>query len=395
MRRWFERLEEFAIDVIFARRAGKRATLLRWVLFAFSFAYRAAVQCRLQLFAARLLADHHPGVPVISVGNLTVGGTGKTPVVEMLARELHAGGRRVAILSRGYRSKKPPVLRRIVERFQKKPYAPRIVSNGRHVLLDSRMAGDEPYMLAVNLPGVVVLVDKNRVASARYAVEKMGCDALLLDDGMQFLHLRHRYDICLVDRGAPFGNGYLLPRGTLREPPENLRRATHIFITKSAPGADPALREQIARLNPVAEIVECAHKPLYLERLGSGERISADWLAGKYVGALCAIAVPESFEALLQKLGAKIEFSRHFADHHRFSEKEIGAVLDRCSRRSVDALLTTEKDSVRFPRIQRADVPIYFLRIQIEILEGHDRWNDLVDRICSPPSRRPVERVFA
>ena len=235
MRRWFEQLEQFAIEVILEDRKGKRAALLRAFLYALSYLYRGIVQLRLWLYRNRLMKERTLGCMVISIGNLTVGGTGKTPVVEKFAQALQAGGRRVAILSRGYKSKKLPLLKRLWHTLTSRaPYKPRIVSDCRSILLDSRMAGDEPYMLAVNLKDVIVLVDKNRVASGLYAIEEMGCDTLLLDDGMQFLRLKHRLEIVLVDRQAPFGNEHLLPRGTLREPPGNLRRASYIFITKCA-----------------------------------------------------------------------------------------------------------------------------------------------------------------
>lgn len=395
MRRWLERLEEFAIDVIFARRAGKRATLLRILLFALSLLYERIVQLRIWLFRKRVLRETNAGVLVISIGNLTVGGTGKTPVVEKFARALQAGGRKVAILSRGYKSRKLPFFRRLAARFKQREYKPRVVSDGKAILLDSRMAGDEPYMLAVNLKDVIVLVDKNRVASGLYAVRQLGCDTLLLDDGMQFLHLRHRLEICLIDRHAPFGNEYLLPRGTLREPPRNLRRATHIFITKSTPQGDPKLIERIRKYNRTAEIVECTHAPLYIEEVSTGDRLPLDWLSGKHVGALCAIASPESFERALTNLGAEIEVSRHFADHHRFTEREITAFVQRCVRRDVDAILTTEKDSVRLPKLAKQEIPIYFLRVEIEILSGHENWESLVERICSPRPFIPPEKVFA
>src|SRR5438067_10460055 len=268
MRRWIEQLEQLAIEVILEQRGGKRAAILRAVLYVLSFVYRAVVQLRLWLYRKRLLRETNAGVLVISIGNLTVGGTGKTPVVEKFARALQAGGRRVAILSRGYKSKKLPLLKRLIFNLtNREPYKPRIVSDGRSILLDSRVAGDEPYMLAWNLKNVIVLVDKNRVASALYAIDKLGCDTLLLDDGMQYLRLRHRLDVVLVDRQAPFGNEYLLPRGTLREPHKNLRRASYIFITKSTPEGDAELRERIRKYNRTAEIIECAHRPQYLENV--------------------------------------------------------------------------------------------------------------------------------
>src|SRR4029077_9598943 len=151
------------------------------------------------------------GCLVISIGNLTVGGTGKTPVVEKFARALQAGGRRVAILSRGYKSVAKPSKRRLLDRLRgRAPDPPRIVSDGQALLLDSLTAGDEPYMLAHNLKGVIVLGCKDRVKSGLFAIDKWKVDPLLLDDGLQYLRLKHRLDIVMVDRQAPFGNEFLL-----------------------------------------------------------------------------------------------------------------------------------------------------------------------------------------
>ena len=152
MRRQLDEFEQFAIDVILERRYGKRALLLRWFLFALSFLFRGIVQARLWLYRHRLLRECNPGVVVISIGNLTVGGTGKTPVVEMFARTLQDGGRRVAVLSRGYKSKKPPLFRRLQRRWLgMERRKPRVVHDGQTLLLDSRFAGDEPFMLAKSL----------------------------------------------------------------------------------------------------------------------------------------------------------------------------------------------------------------------------------------------------
>jgi tetraacyldisaccharide 4'-kinase len=396
MRRWFEQLEQFAIEVILGDRRGRRAAALRSVLFGASYLYRGIVQLRLWLYRKRFMRERSLGCLVISIGNLTVGGTGKTPVVEKFARALQAGGRRVAILSRGYKSKKLPLLKRLWHSLtNREPYKPRIVSDGRSILLDSRMAGDEPYMLAVNLKDVIVLVDKNRVASGRYAIEEMGCDTLLLDDGMQFLRLKHRLEIVLVDRQAPFGNEYLLPRGTLREPAPNLRRASYIFITKSTGRDNEDLIRRIRKYNRTAEIIECSHQPRYLDHVLTAERVPLEWLRGKHVGALSAIAAPKSFEDGLKRLGARVDLSRHFADHHRFTEREVAGFLKRCGNRALDAVITTEKDYVRLPRLTNPEVPIYFLRVEIEILSGAESWQSCVDRICKPQPIMAPEKFFA
>ena len=232
MSHWIENLEQFAIDVILGRRRGFRAAILRGILYALSFIYERVVQFRLYLYRKRIFRERTLGCLVISIGNLTVGGTGKTPVVEKIARALQSGGRRVAILSRGYKSVPPPKSGLLNRILSKDVEPPRIVSDGKSLLLDSLTAGDEPYMLAHNLKDVIVLVDKDRVKSGKFAIDKWKADTLLLDDGLQYLHLKHRLDIVLIDRQAPFGNEFLLPRGTFREPPHNLRRASYIFITK-------------------------------------------------------------------------------------------------------------------------------------------------------------------
>ncbi|HXY60704.1 MAG TPA: tetraacyldisaccharide 4'-kinase, partial [Chthoniobacterales bacterium] len=295
MGRRLENLEEFGIDVVLGRRRGFRAAILRGILYGLSFIYERLVQFRLYLYRKRILRERTLGCLVISIGNLTVGGTGKTPVVEKFARALQVGGRRVAILSRGYKSQPKPTRRNWFERISGGNVdPPRVVSDGKTLLLDSLIAGDEPYMLAHNLKDVIVLVDKDRVKSGRYAIDKWRVDTLLLDDGLQYLHLKHRLDIVLVDRQQPFGNELLLPRGTLREPPRNLRRASYIFITKNTGEPNDELIERIRRYNRTAEIIECAHRPLYLQNIYTGERLMLDRLRGAFIGSICAIAVPES-----------------------------------------------------------------------------------------------------
>jgi tetraacyldisaccharide 4'-kinase len=396
MRRRLDDLEQYAVEVILEKRHGFRATLLRTVLRVLSFVYLAIVQFRLYLYRKRILKERQLGCLVISIGNLTVGGTGKTPVVEKFARALQKGGRRVAILSRGYKS----VDRRQEKNWWKRLLAPglevppRVVSDGKSVLLDSAISGDEPYMLASNLTGVAVVVDKDRVKSGLHALKKLDVDTLLLDDGLQYLHLKHRLDIVLVDRQAPFGNEHLLPRGTLREPPRNLQRASYIFITKCNGEPNDGLIQRIRRYNRTAEIIECTHKPLYLKHVYKDERLPLDCLKGLYIGSLCGIAAPESFEAGLRNLGAKIELSRHFADHHRYAEKELNLFLQRCVRRDVSAVITTEKDAVRFPIIDPLEVPIYYLRVEIEILNGQETWEQCVHRICTPPAMVRPEVFF-
>jgi tetraacyldisaccharide 4'-kinase len=396
MGRRLENLEQFGIDVVLERRHGFRAGILRGILYALSFVYERFVQLRLYLYRKRVFRERALGCLVISIGNLTVGGTGKTPIVEKFARALQSGGRRVAILSRGYKS--VPRKRSWLDRIKKTDVdPPRVVSDGKSLLLDSLTAGDEPYMLAHNLRDVIVLVDKDRVKSGRFAIDKWHIDTLLLDDGLQYLHLKHRLDMVLVDRQAPFGNEFLLPRGTLRESPRNLRRASYIFITKNTGEPDNALIQRVRRYNRTAEIIECAHKPLYLQNVYTGERLPLERLRNAFIGSLCGIAVPDSFEGGLKALGAHVDLAKQYIDHHYYTEAELRSFIGRCIRRDLAMIVTTEKDAVRMPRLPEAEVkvPIYFLRVEIEILSGHESWEHCVARICKPQPMLSPERFFA
>jgi len=396
MGRRLENLEQFGIDVVLERRHGIRASILRAILYALSFIYDRLVQLRLYLYRKRILRERALGCLVISVGNLTVGGTGKTPIVEKFARALQVGGRRVAILSRGYKS--VPRKRNWPDRLRRKDAdPPRVVSDGKSLLLDSLTAGDEPYMLAHNLKDVIVLVDKDRVKSGRFAIDRWGVDTLLLDDGLQYLHLKHRLDMVLVDRQAPFGNEFLLPRGTLREAPRNLRRASYIFITKNTGEPNDALIQRIRRYNRTAEIIECAHKPLYLQNVFSDEQLPLERLGDAFIGSICAIAAPESFEGALKKLGAHVDLAKRYIDHHYYTEAELTNFMHRCIRRDLAMIVTTEKDAVRMPHLTEAqvEVSIYFLRVEIEILSGRESWEHCVARICKPQPMLSPERFFA
>lgn len=380
--RRIERIERYLVRIIQQPGADKGhpfpVRLLLGFLGCVSCLFKGIVATRLFFYRTGVLRRFPLGCQVISVGNITAGGTGKTPVVEIFARELQKSGRKVAILSRGYRKKEAPWYRRL---FSEKIEPPRVVSDGRRMLLDSEMGGDEPYMLASNLPGVVVLVDKNRVKSGRYAVKKFGCDTLILDDGFQYLKLQHMLEITLVDKTNPFGNEHMLPRGVLREPVKNISRADYLFITKSD-GRSEELRQRLAGLNPEAEIIECRHEPRYLKNVYTGEKIPLDWLKGRSIGTLSGIAVPQSFEDSLRRMGARVIYCERYADHHRYAAQEIIDALNKTSDMHAEALLTTEKDAVRFPRLETTPVPVYYLRVDIEILKGAENFHEAVQHIC-------------
>jgi tetraacyldisaccharide 4'-kinase len=355
-----------------------------WVLRQLAFVYHGIVQLRHFLYKSGIFRHHTLGCQVISIGNLTVGGTGKTPVVEVFARTLQQKGRKVAILSRGYKKKEPPLTKRLLAkvllREQRTP--PRVVSDGKTLLLDSAMGGDEPYMLASNLADVAVLADKDRVKSGRYAINRLGCDTLILDDGFQYLALKHRVDIVLVDSKNPFGNGFVLPRGVLRESIRNLAKAHYVFITKCDDSDNGGLKNEIRKLNRHAEIIECAHRARYLENVCTTARQELGFLKGLPVAAVSGIAAPEGFERALEQWGARLTMRARYADHHRYTQQQIIEIINRARDQGAAAIVTTEKDAVRFPRLDRTDVPVFFLRVDIDLLSGTEDFNVCISRIC-------------
>lgn len=384
----FEGIEKSLVDLIqrkdTSRIKDRRVLLLLWFLHQLSRLFKAAVTTRHLLYSSGIFRHHTLGCQVISIGNLTVGGTGKTPVVEVFARSLQKRGRKVAILSRGYKKEEPPVVERLLNKvlLRESRTPPRVVSDGKNLLLDSAMGGDEPYMLASNLADVAVLVDKDRVKSGRYAINRFGCDTLILDDGFQYLALRHHVEIVLVDSKNPFANGYMLPRGLLREDVRKLARAHYIFITKCDGSDNSALKAEIRSLNPKAEMIECTHKARFLKNIFTTAREELPFLRGRAVAAVSGIAAPGGFERELELLGARLTQRVQFADHHRYSQQEIIEVINNARDSGAEAIITTEKDAVRFPRLDRSDLPIYFLRVDIELLSGTEDFNACIARIC-------------
>jgi tetraacyldisaccharide 4'-kinase len=379
-----EKLERYYLAVISEQKEGRGADFMRFCMRYLSCLYKFIINCRNFLYEKGIFRHHTLGCQVISIGNLTVGGTGKTPVVEVFARTLQREGRKVAILSRGYKKVEHGWFKKTLDKItgRESRRLPRVVSDGVALLLDSAMSGDEPYLLASNLPEIVVLVDQDRVKSGRYAIDKLHCDTLLLDDGFQYRRLKHRVEIILVDYTNPFSNGFVLPRGLLREGIENIRRADFIFITKSTGRDSEKLKEQLRSLNERAEISECAHSPKYLQNVYTGERKDLSFLNQAKVALVSGIAAPQGFEAEVKRRGAVLVYLKRFADHHRYRQQEIIDIINKAKRNGACAIITTEKDSVRFPKIDRVDVPIYFLRVEIELLSGAEDFYACISRIC-------------
>ncbi len=381
-----EKLEQYFLEIINEQGYSRTDMVIRGWLFAMSRAYRRAVQFRHWIYDKRVFRNKALGCLVVSIGNLTCGGTGKTPVVEVFAKILSQKGRRVAVLSRGYRSKDRPFLEKFKERFSSKRHEvpPRIVSDGKNLLLNSANAGDEPYMLASNLKDVVVLVDKDRVKAGLYAISEFEADTLILDDGFQYLDLKPRLNIVLVDSTQPFHNHHVLPRGLLREPIKNIRRADYIFLTKSNGGKHLRhIKNFLRKHNRQAEIIECCHQPKYLENVYTkGERHDLKTLKGKKIAALSGIANPKSFEDFLLRFEGEIVYKERFADHHRYHQQEIINFINNAKNAGTEMIITTEKDAVRFPSLNRRDIPVLFMRVEIGIISGQESFDECISRIC-------------
>ncbi len=276
------------------------------------------------------------GVPVISVGNITAGGTGKTPCIISLAQWALRNGRRPAILSRGYKSE-----------WEKRGG---IVADASGIRLSQKEAGDEPYMMAKKLPGVPILIGKDRIRSAA-AAKAMGADMLLLDDGFQYWKLARDTDIVLIDAMDPFGGGYLLPRGLLREEPEALSRASLILLTKAGQISETErakVKETIANYAPGISICEVDHAPQTLTTLRdwpdvvplSDKKIKKVWLVS-------AIGNPAAFHKTAEEAGLQVVGETIFPDHHAYMEQEVAAAMREAKQAGAEALVTTEKDAVK------------------------------------------------
>jgi len=385
LKRCWSDFESFVEGVLYDRDLSICARLFGLFLTPFSCLFRFIVWLRLSLYNLNfILKKERLNALVIVVGNLTMGGTGKTPVVERLAKELQAKGKKVGVLSRGYKSKEQSKsgFLGLFSGKQIAEVAPKVVSDGESVLLNSEDAGDEPYMLANNLPGVVVVIDKDRVKAGRHAIEQYGVDALILDDGFQYLPIKADMNLLLVDQINPFGNRKLIPRGILREPVNNLSRASYVLITKSEIEPQLELLETIRKYNRDAEIIRCAHKPQFFQQINGDKKENLRFLIEHYVGVFCGIASPRGFEDLVQRISGELRFKKRFLDHHRYENEELERLFLQAKNSGVEVMITTEKDAVRIPPDFAPPIPFYYVRMEIEIVEGYEDFEEAVCTFC-------------
>jgi tetraacyldisaccharide 4'-kinase len=336
-------------------RFGQWLDLLLFPLVCISWIYGVVIWVRQMLYRRGLFKTRQLPCKVMSVGNITLGGTGKTPLVITLAKELLMRGITVGILSRGYKGTR--------ERHGG------VVSDGTRIHLTPVEAGDEPFMLARLLPGVPVLVGKKRYTMGIYAHEHFGMDCLILDDGFQHLGIKRDLDIVLIDGRRGFGNGRLFPRGPLREPLRCLGRASMLVLTKTGPSPTLAALEDVLRHHaPAAPLYHSRYKPAFLREASTGKRVSLQAVCGKRVFAFAGIADPAYFVYLLKELGADVVKEIRFPDHYNYELADLMMMREQGKR--VDLSVTTEKDFVKLQRLPLENIPLYILGIEQEIVEA-------------------------
>jgi tetraacyldisaccharide 4'-kinase len=328
-----------------------------------SYLYGLGIRLRLKAYQGKK-GRSLPGF-VVSIGNLTAGGTGKTPAACMLAQWALEEGYRVAVLSRGYGGTyKGKVLE---------------VSDGKRVKVGFSEAGDEPYLMARKLKGVPVIVSPKRHLAGQFAHEKFGTNFFILDDGFQHLALSRSLDLVLLDASNPFGNGYLLPRGPLREPVNQLKRADAFIVTRSGrQGSSDELTDQLKNRYPGKPIFRSDHLPEKIVIPSRGLVNNVDLINGKDIMGFAGIARPDAFMETLTELGGELVFFKVFRDHHPYQSREIQELMTEKRRLNADLVLTTEKDWVRMESFIPQYPDLAYLTIRFSLLDEEDKFFRMV-----------------
>ena len=315
--------------------------------------YGAAMRARMALYRKGVLASFDLGVPVISVGNITTGGTGKTPAVAWVAQALARDGLRVCILTRGYGRKGAE--RRV------------LVSDGERILAEAKEGGDEPRLLAEMLKGSAAVVsDRDRVAAARWARERLGSEVFVLDDGFQHLRVKRELDIVTVDATNPFGGGRLLPQGRLRESQASLRRADLIIITRSEQAADIyALKREVEQWSGRNNVLISRTRTGAVRPLALQSHVPSFPASSYRVAAFCALGNPKAFFRHLERSRFDLTYTRAFTDHHSYAQTDVDRVTREAREHGAEALLTTAKDAVKL-RSLRFELPCFVVEIELE-----------------------------
>ncbi len=368
-----ERVMQYLYTLVYSGEEGLfRSSVLALLRFC-SIIYGAMVALNLGMFKKGIIPQTKLNATVISLGNITVGGTGKTPTAERIAKWIRDDGHRVAILNRGYRAKWKGSVG--------------VVSDGSKIYMSASEAGDEAYLLAKNLPGVAVIIGSDRSKTGAHAISKLGVDVLILDDGYQHWKLDRDLDIVLIDAAAnSFGGNYILPRGTLRETLPNLDRADICLLTKvdqAEKGNCEVVCDTIRKYNQHAPIIQSIHDSVCFLEIADwyksipDSEVPLDSISGQRIIAFSAIGNPKSFEQSIASRGAEIVDAIRFQDHHEYTMAEMQDILDSALQKNVCALVTTEKDAVKIPPEfihSKRGLPVYILKMELKILPSHEEF---------------------
>ena len=376
-------LKNYFYDLVTDKKNGYLACVIKFFLLVLSWIYSLLIRILILFYSRR---PYRPKCKVISVGNITWGGTGKTPLVESIARHLKEKKYRIAILSRGYKRKAAAI-------------------KGRR-LAGYELMGDEPYMLSKNLAGIPIIVDANRIRALVKAHKEYGLDAVILDDGFQQWRIKKDLELVVVDATKPFGNRQMIPRGILREPLSSLRRADIFVLTKTDIGNSNILRTKdfLNSVNPKAEIFESVYKPIGFcpirdySAIGkekgvsngvcgiteSGRLLNTDALKGKTVTVISGIANPDSFEHSLVSLGINIGLSFRFPDHFVYRKQVMNDIVKKTQEINISTIITTEKDLVRMqPETLNTKIKIFALKIELKITTNEKKFFDRISDVLT------------
>ena len=374
-----EKIEFYLYQVIHGNVKDFRDMICLTILRLLSFIYEFALKLKLFLYNIGFFTAKKLPCVVISLGNITLGGTGKTPTARALATLIQSKGYKVVVLNRGYRA------------HWEKPVG--VVSDGKKIYMTAYEAGDEAYLLAKQLPGIPVVIGKDRAISGEYVAKNMDVDVIIMDDGYQHWQLARDLDIVLIDTLNIFGNGYLLPRGTLREPLSHLNRAGMFLLTKvdqSSEYSKKYIRNVLQQNNPTAPIVESVHSAQSFIEITDWDKglvektKSFDQMKDNTVIAFSAIGNPASFEQTVASLGVKLVESIRYPDHYDYGMREMQYVLERAIKQGVHAIVITEKDAVKIPRefiyMKRA-CPLYVLCIEVNFSDDKGLFEETILRV--------------
>jgi tetraacyldisaccharide 4'-kinase len=347
-----------------------RFITVRTILYAISLLYRLIVNLRNYLYDQQIFREVKLPCPVISVGNITAGGTGKTPCVIRIGQMLQEQGWKPVVLSRGYGGKSShPV---------------NIVSDGKNILLSGKIAGDEPLLIARSLPGIPVIIGHKRIVTGRAAIDSFGADVLICDDAFQHRQIFRDINLVLLDSRAPLGNGHMLPRGSLREPASSLGRADAFILTRTTEEmAANAIAGRMPFETGNIPLFSSIHRPVDAVKGDYSKTLPLSELQGKKVCAFSGIARPDSFEKAIRDAGAEITSLEIFPDHHRYSQKELESIRGNSAKSGADLILTTEKDGMRLQESAEFLKDIYLLRIKLEFIpDGNSLKNFILGKIA-------------